>query len=271
MDVPLHPVDTLKTRMQAQEGFMVAGGFRRLWSGLSAVLVMSVPGSAVFFVVYDQMQHLLERHAPSAPGGSTLGAPWRDGLSACSADISACFVRVPCEVVKQRMQTRSASSTPASVFGTVRSVNAEGIRGFFAGFGATVSREVPFALIQMPLFEELKHRHPWTQRARLNGDTGAQGLIGMMAGGLAGAIAGALTTPFDAAKTRIMLTAKRAERRGLLETFLLIHRESGIRGLTLGIAPRTLQCGAGGALWLGAFEWSKLLLCSTANGGGLLS
>jgi len=268
VDVPLHPVDTLKTRLQAREGFAAAGGSRRLWSGLSAVLIMSVPGSAVFFVVYEEMQHLLEQHAPAILGShggreghlSQFGSVWRDAVSASLADISACAVRVPCEVVKQRMQTRSISSTPASVFGTVRSVAAEGLLGFYAGFGATVSREVPFALIQMPLFEELKLRHPWTPQARRNGDTETQGLIGMMSGGVAGAVAGALTTPVDAAKTRIMLTARRAERHGLLETLGRMRAESGLRGLFSGVAPRTLQCGAGGALWLGAFEWSKLLL-----------
>jgi len=264
VDVPLHPVDTLKTRLQAREGFAAAGGARKLWSGLSAVLVMSVPGSAVFFVVYEEMQHLLKCHAPAFLGGegglSQLGSVWRDAVAASLADISACAVRVPCEVVKQRMQTRNISCAPASVRGTLQSVAVDGLLGFYAGFGATVSREVPFALIQMPLFEELKLRHPWTPQARRSGDTKTQGLVGMMSGGLAGAIAGAFTTPFDAAKTRIMLTARRAERCGLLETLGRMRAESGLRGLFSGVAPRTLQCGAGGALWLGAFEWSKLLL-----------
>lgn len=268
VDVPLHPFDTLKTRLQAREGFAAAGGSRGLWSGLSAVLIMSVPGSAVFFVVYEEMQHVLERHAPAVFGGqggrdgrlSQFGSMWRDAVSASLADISACAVRVPCEVVKQRMQTSSISGTPRSVLGTVRAVTAEGLLGFYAGFGATVSREVPFALIQMPLFEELKLRHPWTPKARADGDTETQGLIGMMSGGLAGAIAGALTTPVDAAKTRIMLTTRRADRQGLLETLGRMRAESGLRGLFSGVAPRTLQCGVGGALWLGAFEWSKLLL-----------
>lgn len=209
VDVPLHPVDTLKTRFQAKEGFRASGGTTGLWSGLSAVLIMSVPGSAVFFVVYDQMQHLLET--------VLCTHMWREAVAASLADISACVVRVPCEVMKQRMQTRKVSSVPLSVFATMRSVSADGFGGFYAGFGATVTREVPFALLQMPLFEELKRRHPWAEKARVSGDMGLQGLIGMTSGGVAGAIAGMLTTPLDAAKTRIMLTAKRADRRGLLE------------------------------------------------------
>lgn len=112
----------------------------------------------------------------------------------------------------------------------------------------------------MPLFEELKQRHPWGRQARATGDTNLQGLVGMTSGGLAGAVAGFLTTPLDTAKTRLMLTERSAERHGLVETLKRIGAESGPRGLFSGVAPRTLHSCAGGALWLGAFEWSKLLL-----------
>lgn len=271
VDLPLHPVDTLKTRLQAQDGFAAAGGTRGLWNGLSAVLIMSVPGSAVFFVVYDQMRYFLERHtvtdvSRSSSRTANIQAVWRDAVSASLADISACLVRVPCEVVKQRMQT-CTSTAPLSIWSTARQVGAEGAHGFYAGLGATISREVPFALIQMPLFEELKLRHPWAAQARNTGDRGLQGLIGMTCGSVAGAFAGALTTPLDAAKTRIMLTARRDDRASLLTTLKGIHQESGVRGLLCGIVPRTLHCGAGGALWLGAFEWSKLLLTTRSSTG----
>jgi hypothetical protein len=54
VDVPLHPVDTIKTRLQGPKGFQANGGYRGLWNGLSAVLLTSVPGSAIFFVVYPK-------------------------------------------------------------------------------------------------------------------------------------------------------------------------------------------------------------------------
>lgn len=66
VDIPLHPLDTVKTRMQAPDGFWSAGGFRSLWSGFSAVCLVSVPGSACFFVIYDGTRHFLERNVPPA-------------------------------------------------------------------------------------------------------------------------------------------------------------------------------------------------------------
>jgi len=261
VDVPLHPLDTVKTRLQAKHGFLASGGTRGLWSGLSAVLLVSVPGSAIFFLNYETMRHMLERNVPGALQDNSYSM-LRDAAAASLADVSACVVRVPCEVLKQRMQAwKPGDSRPPTLLQTLHCIRSqEGFRGFFAGFGATALREVPFALIQMPLYEELKHCHPWTPVAQREGNTKTLGLIGMMCGGCAGAIAGAMTTPLDLAKTQIMLTANPAERLGLLTTISQIQATSGTRGLFRGVTPRLLHCGIGGALWLGAFEWCKLLM-----------
>jgi hypothetical protein len=48
VDVTLFPLDTLKTRMQAAEGFMKAGGFRGIYNGLSAAAAGSMPGGMSF-------------------------------------------------------------------------------------------------------------------------------------------------------------------------------------------------------------------------------
>eukprot|EP00747_Dinoflagellata_sp_TGD_P170521 gnl/TRDRNA2_/TRDRNA2_202299_c0_seq1.p1 gnl/TRDRNA2_/TRDRNA2_202299_c0~~gnl/TRDRNA2_/TRDRNA2_202299_c0_seq1.p1 ORF type:complete len:272 (+),score=23.11 gnl/TRDRNA2_/TRDRNA2_202299_c0_seq1:96-911(+) len=244
VDVPLHPIDTVKTRLQAQVGFRASGGYRNLWSGLSAMLATSVPGSALFFVVYDRVHH-------TAVSSGAREGPWLDAVAAASADTCACVARVPCEVVKQRMQ---ASVSRQTLMGAMRGVAAGGFRGFYAGFGATVGREVPFALIQMPLFESLK---------RASHDSGlsvSPGIDGMMCGSISGMVAGAATTPLDAIKTQIMLTEQHSERPGLGVALLNAHRKGGLRDLFRGVLPRTVYCGIGGALWLGAFEMSKSYL-----------
>ncbi|CAE7217550.1 slc25a26, partial [Symbiodinium microadriaticum] len=174
VDVPLHPLDTLKTRMQSTDGFWASGGYRNLWSGLSAVLLVSLPGSALFFLIYESARHFVERRIPAAVHDNTLAIA-RDAVAASVADVSACIVRVPCEVLKQRMQALGPSGVSLSFSQTVTSVHAEGLRGFFAGFGATAMREVPFALIQMPLFEELKHHHPWARTSQEDGNNYRQG------------------------------------------------------------------------------------------------
>lgn len=65
----------------------------------------------------------------------------------------ACLVRVPTEVIKQRMQTGMHATLKETVSATLAS---RGVLSFYQGFGITIMREIPFALIQFPLYEKMK-------------------------------------------------------------------------------------------------------------------
>lgn len=56
VDLTLYPLDTLKTRLQSREGFKAAGGFKNVYRGVSSLTMGSAPGSALFFVAYNQAQ-----------------------------------------------------------------------------------------------------------------------------------------------------------------------------------------------------------------------
>merc|ERR1719231_1990442 len=75
----------------------------------------------------------------------------------------------------------------------------EGMGGFYRGYFTTVAREIPFALIQFPLWERLKKEIGiWQGRETMPWQ-------GAICGSISGAFAAAVTTPLDVAKTRIML------------------------------------------------------------------
>lgn len=44
VDTAFFPIDTLKTRLQAQEGFVKSGGFSGVYRGLGSAVVGSAPG-----------------------------------------------------------------------------------------------------------------------------------------------------------------------------------------------------------------------------------
>ena len=46
----------------------------------------------------------------------------------------------------------------------------------------------------------------------------------------------------------------------MLSRLQAIHAEGGTRALFAGVLPRTLWIGAGGAVFLGAYEWAVALL-----------
>jgi solute carrier family 25 S-adenosylmethionine transporter 26 len=65
----------------------------------------------------------------------------------------ACLVRVPTEVVKQRMQTGMHSTFSDAVTTIVKN---DGLLGLYSGFSITIMREIPFSFVQFPLYEYMK-------------------------------------------------------------------------------------------------------------------
>ncbi|XP_030586279.1 mitochondrial S-adenosylmethionine carrier protein isoform X3 [Archocentrus centrarchus] len=150
VDLTLFPLDTIKTRLQSQQGFYKAGGFRGIYAGVPSAAVGSFPSAAAFFVTYEYTKSLR-----GAGGVFALPhvAPVTHMLAASLGEVVACLIRVPTEVVKQRAQASSSSSTYNILLATLRE---EGVRGLYRGYGSTVLREIPFSLVQFPLWEYLK-------------------------------------------------------------------------------------------------------------------
>ena len=143
VDVSLFPIDTVKTRLQAPQGFLKAGGFTGIYRGLGAAAAGSVPGAALFFSVYETTRHVL--------GADSVFAQ----IAAASAgELCACSIRVPVEVVKQSQQAGQIDASLGR--GAAQIYAAGGLAAFYRGFAATVMREVPFSILQMPLLERMK-------------------------------------------------------------------------------------------------------------------
>lgn len=62
-------------------------------------------------------------------------------------------VKVPVEIVKQRRQT-SHGISPLAI--ARLAVQQEGYYGLYRGFASTVIRDIPFSVIQFPLWEAMK-------------------------------------------------------------------------------------------------------------------
>ena len=130
----------------------------------------------MFFCTYDTAKKV----------GVRLG--WQDGaglhmVAASLGEVTACLVRVPVEIVKQRRQASSQSKSLEIVRSTLRS---EGVRGLYRGYFTTVAREIPFSLIQFPLWEYLKSSlGQWRGRDPAAWEAS---LCGAVAGGLAAGI-----------------------------------------------------------------------------------
>ena len=104
VDLTLFPLDTVKTRCQSEIGFLKSGGFARLFSGIGPVAAGSAPGAAVFFLAYETGKSTI---FPKIVENSVLV----HALSASLAEGTSCLIRVPVEIIKQRMQVSAKGST----------------------------------------------------------------------------------------------------------------------------------------------------------------
>jgi solute carrier family 25 S-adenosylmethionine transporter 26 len=220
VDVVLFPLDTIKTRMQSSAGFRASGGFRYVYAGIASAAVGSAPSAAIFFVSYEQVKRVMQQHVVT----DHRYDPLVHCTAAAVGELAACLIRVPTDNIKQKRQARLFSSTSA----TIRAiVSTSGYGGFYAGYLSTIMREIPFSLIQFPLYE-------WgRKRLALYSGRPCSPWECALLGSLSGSVAAALTTPMDVVKTRLMLArADEAEAAaGVLAVLRSVHAEGGIRRL----------------------------------------
>ncbi|KAH6861047.1 mitochondrial carrier domain-containing protein [Alternaria rosae] len=268
VDLSLYPLDTLKTRLQSASGFAASGGFNGIYRGVGSAIVGSAPGAALFFITYDtikrsfaQSQSLpttkIEYNAEGKPYKQDVQDSGTQALihmaAASAGEVAACAVRVPTEVIKQRAQ---ASQHPSSLSALTFVLQQRHTRGLahvwmelYRGWSITIIREVPFTVIQFPLWEALKK---W--RMSRTGRNEVTGLEGGLLGSVAGAVAAGVTTPLDVLKTRMMLAR---EKQPMVQMLGRIMRESGPRAFFAGMGPRVGWISVGGAIFLGSYQWAS--------------
>ena len=180
-------------------GAIVWGG---LYSGLAGNIAGVIPASALFMGVYEPVKKRMV-----AEGFSPFAAQFS---AATLAGTAASLVRVPTEVVKQRMQTGQFTSAIAAVRAIVAK---EGVRkGLYAGYGSFMLRDLPFDAIEFVAYEQMRLAYRALVRGRElhPAETSACGAV-------AGVTTAVLTTPLDVIKTRLMTQGTTKAYSGVLD------------------------------------------------------
>jgi solute carrier family 25 protein 38 len=155
------------------------------------------------------------------------------------ARTTAGFIMMPVTVLKVRYESdyyayRSLAGAAKDI------VRTEGVRGLFAGFGATAVRDAPYAGLYVAFYELLKRTFGRLQRpSSLSTDktsNTSSTTINFASGALAAGLATALTNPFDAVKTRIQLQP--GKYRNMIHALRLMIKEDGGRSLMSGLGLR---------------------------------
>ncbi|KAI5293765.1 hypothetical protein KEM52_005246 [Ascosphaera acerosa] len=176
--VLLQPGDLLKTRVQQsrQQGSLVATlrsilaapqPVRALWRGTLPSALRTGFGSALYFTGLNALRGSIARDASSlrtttttpTTGTATSTLPRLSHaanlVTGAVARVGAGLLMMPVTVIKVRYESNLYQYT--GVFAAGRDIlRSEGVRGLFAGFGATAVRDAPYAGLYVAFYEQLK-------------------------------------------------------------------------------------------------------------------
>lgn len=264
----IHPLDTMKVRMQAGGAARVrsssstaakvapaqAKATMKLPGGLSEVkgLYKGVVGAATgagiiigtYFAFYSTSKRFLREKTTMNEGTTAF-------VAGATAALGSSVVKVPLAVCIRSVQ----AGVYKNVFHAAKSiVAAAGVRGLFTGFLPTILEDVPDMAVKFAVYETLRNLH-----GQVAGGRSANVAEDLVMGGVAGAAAAAATTPLDVVKTVMMCSASsRPTFVGAAKS--IMRGGKGLAPFFRGVGPRALSNGLNSAIFFCFFEAIRQVL-----------
>ncbi|GLC41559.1 hypothetical protein PLESTM_001214600 [Pleodorina starrii] len=271
----IHPIDTLKVRMQAASRVVASGGaasaaasaaathhlplgpqqpLARMAAAMQSALtdakslyrgVLGAAGGAgiiigAFFAFYSTSKRLL-REKTDLPDGTVAF------VAGAIAAVGSSVVKVPIAVCIRSVQ---AGVYPNALAAATSVVQKAGPAGLFTGFLPTLLEDVPDMAVKFAVYETLRAVH-----MQLHHQERPSTLEDLLMGGVAGSAAAAATTPLDVVKTRMMCSA--SERPTVMQAARgILAERPGLGSFFRGVGPRALSNGLNSAIF---YMWFELL------------
>lgn len=140
-----------------------------------------------------------------------------------------------------------------SLYGAGRDIlRTEGVRGLFAGFGATAARDAPYAGLYVLFYEQLKRDLASFTSGGGEERRTSSSSINFVSGAVAAGMATTITNPFDAVKTRLQLMPTKYG--NMMRAVKLMVQEDGVRSLFGGLGLRISRKAISSALAWTVYE-----------------
>ncbi|SOV17058.1 mitochondrial carrier protein, putative [Plasmodium sp. gorilla clade G2] len=196
VDAVLFPIDYIKTNIQTNNSFSIYDT-RKIYNGILPTLIGTVPASAFFYCFYELSKKVLTDY------NANINKSYLYLISTSIAEVTACIIRLPFEILKQNMQVSGNISMLKAIYNISNKNDLP--KYLFNSYLIMVAREIPFDCIQYFLWESLKEKGKKDFK-KLSDKHPT--LMSALCGGMAGGIAGFLTTPVDVIKSRQIIYGK---------------------------------------------------------------
>jgi len=273
-DFSVHPIDTVRTRLQVQKSqgsnaayrgtahafssIIKNEGFTALYKGIGIVLASTIPAHALYFGGYEISKMMLK--------SDKIPDPVVHFASGGIADICGSFIWVPMDVVKQRLQIQKKDATGGALkykgsWHALQTIfQEEGVRGLFKGYWAAIATYGPFVAIYFTAYEQFKKASQSIFKVSTEEDLPF--VVQLVNGGTAGGLAACLTNPMDVIKTRMQVQSTKASGdatyyRGIFHAVKSILQEEGVSAFGKGLYARILWIAPGTAITIALYEQFK--------------
>ncbi|XP_054998411.1 solute carrier family 25 member 48 [Sorex araneus] len=248
-----HPLDTVKTRLQAGVGYRntldcIRTVYRResifgFFKGMSFPLASIAINNCLVFGVFSNTMRFLNQHYSDKPEASPPTALSHLLLASMVAGVVSVGLSTPVDLIKIRLQMqtrpfregrpgspaqkaalgeRPAYQGPVHCLTTI--VRTEGLAGLYRGLSAMLLRDVPgYCLYFIPYVLLNEWLTP-------EGSAGPSPYCVWLAGGVAGAISWGTATPMDVVKSRLQADGVYTTKyKGVLDCISQSYRKEGLK------------------------------------------
>ncbi|KAK3152436.1 hypothetical protein QOZ80_2BG0158850 [Eleusine coracana subsp. coracana] len=240
------PLDRLKVVMQVQKGHTtVSQAVKNIWkdgrflgffrgNGLNVVKVG--PESAIRFYTYEMLkEYIMKSKGNNKDDIGTSGRLVAGGLAGAIAQTAI----YPMDLVKTRLQTYGGSRIPS--IGTLSKDiwMREGPRAFYRGLVPSLLGMVPYAGIDLTVYETLKEM----SKTYVLKDSDPGPLVQLGCGTISGALGATCVYPLQVIRTRLQAEQANSESayRGMTDCFRKMLQCEGISAFYKGLIPNLLK------------------------------
>eukprot|EP00731_Ephydatia_muelleri_P024676 Em0016g947a len=255
------PLDRLKIFFQVGGGqgrslvscfrdMLKEGGVKSLWRGNGVNVVKIVPESALRFFAFEQLKKMLHKDGQPTQVYERLAAGSAAGV------ISQTTV-YPMEVLKTRLALGKTGQY-SGMFDCARQIaRTEGLRAFYRGLTPSLIGIIPYAGIDLTVYETLKNL--WLKEHKSK-DPGV--LLPLMCGTVSSTCGQLVSYPLSLVRTRLQAKVgpPGQENLGIFKMLWSIYRNEGVPGLYRGIVPNFLKVIPAVGIGYVAYEQFKMML-----------
>ncbi|XP_073322709.1 mitochondrial adenyl nucleotide antiporter SLC25A23-like isoform X2 [Pagrus major] len=249
----VHGSSDFKGNVQSGFQYMVnEGGLQSLWRGNGINVLKIAPETAIKFTAYEQIKTVMRgskdrnlRVHERFVAGSLAGATAQTAI-------------YPMEVLKTRLTLRKTGQYSGIADCVKQIIQREGVPAFYKGYLPNMLSIVPYAGIDLAVYETLKFS--WLNRNRGLADPGVMVLVGC---GAVSSTCGQLASyPLALIRTRMQaqVSVKGAPKPSMLALLHNIVTQEGVAGLYRGISPNLLKVIPAVSVSYVVYEYTRILL-----------